>query len=95
MLPGGEVLFVAGCGRGTAPTAKAREEFCDRLAAPLAQVLAGVERDYVLYSHKNPKKTRRQQKLGVPQPWRPLFEDFSFLFEAQILNASSVQTTNS
>jgi nickel-dependent lactate racemase len=52
VLPGGEVLFAAGCGRGMAPTPKARQEFCDRLAAPLAQVLAGVERDYVLYSHK-------------------------------------------
>ena len=52
VLPGGEVLFVAGCGRGLAPTPKAREEFTDRLAAPLAQVLAGVQNDYVLYSHK-------------------------------------------
>jgi nickel-dependent lactate racemase len=49
---GGEVLFVASCARGTAPTPKARAEFSERLAAPLEQVLAGLEDDYVLYSHK-------------------------------------------
>jgi nickel-dependent lactate racemase len=49
---GGEVLFVARCEKGAAPTAKAREEFYDRLTAPLDQVLAGLKERYVLYSHK-------------------------------------------
>jgi nickel-dependent lactate racemase len=49
---GGEILFVAECSRGTAPTEKARESFFDRLRSPLDEVIAGLEDGYVLYSHK-------------------------------------------
>lgn len=49
---GGEVLFIARCDRGVAPTPKAREEFYERLTAPLDEVTVGLEANYVLYSHK-------------------------------------------
>lgn len=49
---GGEVLFIASCDRGVAPTAGARAEFYDRLTAPLDEVLAGLQAKYTLYSHK-------------------------------------------
>jgi len=49
---GGEVLFIASCERGVAPTAGARAEFYDRLTAPLDEVIAGLQAKYVLYSHK-------------------------------------------
>jgi nickel-dependent lactate racemase len=50
--PGGEVLFVARCDRGAAPTAQARAEFYDRLKPPLQEVIAGLKARYILYSHK-------------------------------------------
>ncbi len=49
---GGEVLFVAQCKSGVAPTPKARADFYERLTAPLDEVIAGLEARYVLYSHK-------------------------------------------
>ena len=49
---GGEVLLVARCGRGVAPTPRARADFYDRLTAPLEDIIAGLEERYVLYSHK-------------------------------------------
>jgi nickel-dependent lactate racemase len=52
VLPGGEVLMPARCEKGVASTAKAREEFYDRLTAPLDDVMRGLEERYVLYSHK-------------------------------------------
>ena len=52
VLPGGEVLMPARCEKGMAPTAKAREEFYERLTAPLDEVMQGLEARYVLYSHK-------------------------------------------
>ncbi len=55
---GGEILFLASCGAGMAGTAKAKEEFYDRLTAPLDEVIAGVEGRYVLYSHKAYKFAR-------------------------------------
>lgn len=50
--PGGEVLFLAECARGVAPTPAARAEFYDRLTAPLQDVIAGLQERYILYSHK-------------------------------------------
>jgi nickel-dependent lactate racemase len=52
MTEGAEVLFLAACPGGTAPTADARENFFERLTAPLDDVLRGLEEQYVLYSHK-------------------------------------------
>ncbi|MHC4480611.1 MAG: lactate racemase domain-containing protein [Planctomycetota bacterium] len=52
VLEGGEVLFVARCARGIAPTAQARANFYDLLCAPLDEVMAGLESRYVLYAHK-------------------------------------------
>jgi nickel-dependent lactate racemase len=49
--PGGEVLFLAECANGIGPPS-ARENFFERLQAPLDEVLVGLEREYVLYSHK-------------------------------------------
>jgi len=49
---GGEVLFLARCPKGVAPTPAARAEFYDRLTAPLPDVIAGLAARYVLYSHK-------------------------------------------
>lgn len=49
--PGGEVLFLAQCANGIGPPS-ARENFFERLQAPIPDVLAGLEREYVLYSHK-------------------------------------------
>lgn len=50
--PGAEVLFIAACPKGVAPTDHARENFFDRLTAPLDEVLGGIRQHYVLYSHK-------------------------------------------
>ena len=47
-----EVLFLAACPRGVAPTQKAKENFFDVLTRTLDEVLASVEDRYVLYSHK-------------------------------------------
>jgi nickel-dependent lactate racemase len=61
---GGEVLFVARCGRGVAPTLKSRAEFYDRLTAPLDEVIAGLEERYVLYSHKAYKFAQFIRSVG-------------------------------
>ena len=60
---GGEVLFVARCAKGVAPTPKARQEFYDRLTAPLDEVIAGLEREYILYSHKAYKFAKYLQEV--------------------------------
>jgi len=52
MREGAEVLFLAACPGGTAPTDGARENFFKRLTAPLDDVLRDLEQQYVLYSHK-------------------------------------------
>jgi len=49
---GAEVLLIAACPKGAAPTESARKNFFDRLTAPLDEVLRGLEEKYVLYSHK-------------------------------------------
>ena len=51
MKPGGEVLLLAECRNGIGPPS-ARRNFFERLQAPLDEVLAGLESEYVLYSHK-------------------------------------------
>jgi hypothetical protein len=61
---GGQVLFIARCERGVAPTPKAREEFYERLTAPLEEVIAGLQAKYVLYSHKAYKFAKFMQCVG-------------------------------
>ncbi|NLW51173.1 MAG: DUF2088 domain-containing protein [Candidatus Brocadiaceae bacterium] len=61
---GGEVLLLARCEKGAAPTAKARTEFYERLTAPLDEVIAGLEARYVLYSHKAYKFARLIRSLA-------------------------------
>jgi len=61
---GAEVLLAAACPKGVAPTARARENFFDRLAAPLDEVLGSLEERYVLYSHKAYKFASLLKKLG-------------------------------
>ena len=51
LLPGAEVLFLARCPNGIGPPS-ARENFFDRLQAPIAEVLSSFEGEYVMYSHK-------------------------------------------
>jgi nickel-dependent lactate racemase len=62
---GGEVLFVARCPDGVAPTPKARAEFYDRLTRPLEEVIRGLEERYVLYSHKAYKFARLLQDTAA------------------------------
>ncbi|MFP4027179.1 MAG: lactate racemase domain-containing protein [Candidatus Brocadiia bacterium] len=59
----GEVLLLAACRKGVATTHEARENFYDRLTAPIPEVLAGLKENYVLYSHKAYKFARLLQKL--------------------------------
>jgi len=47
----GRVLFFSACENGIG-TAKAKQNFYDRLVLPLADVLKTIEEDYVLYAHK-------------------------------------------
>jgi nickel-dependent lactate racemase len=72
---GGEVLFVAQCGKGVAPTPMARAEFYDRLTAPLDEVIAGLQQDYVLYSHKAFKFARFIRSVSAIRMLTDLPED--------------------
>jgi nickel-dependent lactate racemase len=49
---GAEVLFLAECRNGIASTEKAKENFYNRLTAPLSEVFKTIEDDYKLYAHK-------------------------------------------
>jgi hypothetical protein len=75
MRKGGEVLFVAQCGKGVAPEPKAQAEFYDRLTAPLDEVLASSEKDYVLYSHKAYRFARMIRSLGAVRMLTDLPDD--------------------
>jgi len=58
----GRVLFFSACENGIG-TAKAKQNFYDRLVLPLADVLKTIEEDYVLYAHKAYKFALMIQKL--------------------------------
>ncbi len=62
---GAEVLFLAACSRGVAPTQKAKENFFDVLTRPLEEVLHTVENRYVLYSHKPYKFATLLKRLSA------------------------------
>ncbi|MFX1562703.1 MAG: lactate racemase domain-containing protein [Promethearchaeota archaeon] len=49
---GGEILFLAECVKGVAPTPKARTFFFDQLTQPLPEVISSIQREYKLYTHK-------------------------------------------
>jgi len=49
---GGEILFLAECAKGAAPTAEARTFFFDCLTRPLPDVISSIKREYRLYTHK-------------------------------------------
>ncbi len=74
MKDGAEVLFLAACPRGTAPTADARENFYERLTAPLDEVLRGLQERYVLYSHKAYKFAAMLERLGAIHMYTELDE---------------------
>lgn len=59
-----EVLFLAACADGVAPTERARANFFDRLTLPLDEVLETVKERYVLYSHKPYKFATLLKRLG-------------------------------
>lgn len=75
MREGAEVLLLAACPKGVAPTPKARENFFDRLTAPLDDVLASLEDRYVLYSHKAYKFAALLKQLGVFHLYTELDEE--------------------
>ena len=52
VIDGGEILFLAECPKGVAPTPAARTHFYDQLTQPLPQVLSSIRRKYKLYTHK-------------------------------------------
>jgi nickel-dependent lactate racemase len=49
---GGEILFLAECAKGVAPTPNARAHFFDYLTQPLPRVFATIKKKYKLYTHK-------------------------------------------
>jgi len=49
---GGEILFLAECAKGVAPTPDARAHFFDYLTQPLPKVFASIKKEYKLYTHK-------------------------------------------
>jgi len=64
LLGGAEVLLVAACREGIAPSERAKENFYDRLARPLDEVRESIEGRYFLYSHKTYKFAAMLQNLG-------------------------------
>lgn len=87
---GGEVLFLASCHKGTAPTPEARAEFYDRLTQPLDQVMASLEQDYVLYSHKAYKFAQLIGSLRAIHVVSELPDDV--IAAAHLHSASNAQT---
>jgi nickel-dependent lactate racemase len=59
----GEVLLLAECPKGIAPTAKAREFFYDYLIMPLPEMMAKIRDHYRLYTHKSWKFGELIQRL--------------------------------
>jgi nickel-dependent lactate racemase len=65
MRDGAEVLLLAPCPKGVAPTPEARTNFFDLLTSPLEEVLDSLEDRYVLYSHKAYKFAALLKRLGA------------------------------
>ncbi len=59
----GEILLLAQCPKGTAPTPKAKEFFYDYLTQPIPQIIQQIQHHYKLYSHKSFKFAELIQRL--------------------------------
>jgi hypothetical protein len=59
----GEVLLLAECPKGIAPTPKAREFFYDYLIMPLPEMMTKIRDHYRLYTHKSWKFGELIQRL--------------------------------
>ncbi|MFX1508982.1 MAG: lactate racemase domain-containing protein [Promethearchaeota archaeon] len=59
----GEILLLAECPKGIAPTPKAREFFYDYLIMPLPEMMAKIRDNYRLYTHKSWKFGELIQRL--------------------------------
>ncbi|MFW9830392.1 MAG: lactate racemase domain-containing protein [Candidatus Thorarchaeota archaeon] len=59
----GEVLLLAECPKGIAPTATAREFFYDYLIMPVPEMMAKIQNHYRLYTHKSWKFGELIQRL--------------------------------
>jgi nickel-dependent lactate racemase len=59
----GEILLLAECPKGIAPTPKAREFFYDYLIMPLPEMMAKIRDHYRLYTHKSWKFGELIQRL--------------------------------
>ena len=59
----GEILLLAECPKGIAPTAKAREFFYDYLIMPLPEMMTKIQEHYRLYTHKSWKFGELIQRL--------------------------------
>jgi nickel-dependent lactate racemase len=59
----GEILLLAECPKGIAPTSKAREFFYDYLIMPLPEMMAKIQENYRLYTHKSWKFGELIQRL--------------------------------
>ncbi|MFW9863861.1 MAG: nickel-dependent lactate racemase [Candidatus Thorarchaeota archaeon] len=71
---GGEVLFVAECRDGVAPP-KATENFYNKLAAPLNDVIASISGQYHLYEHKAYKFAELLNRVSGVKMYTTLDED--------------------
>ncbi|MFX1244028.1 MAG: lactate racemase domain-containing protein [Promethearchaeota archaeon] len=60
----GEVLLLAECPKGIAPTLKAREFFYDYLIKPLPEMMTAIKTQYRLYTHKSWKFGELIQRLS-------------------------------
>ena len=59
----GEVLLLAECPKGIAPTPKAQQFFYDYLIKPLPEMMAAIKNRYRLYTHKSWKFGELIQRL--------------------------------
>ncbi|MFX0055622.1 MAG: lactate racemase domain-containing protein [Promethearchaeota archaeon] len=71
---GGEVLFVAECRDGVAPP-KATENFYNKLAAPLNDVIASISGQYHLYEHKAYKFAELLNRVSSVKMYTTLDQD--------------------
>jgi nickel-dependent lactate racemase len=60
----GEILFLAECVKGVAPTPEARTFFFDRLTQPLPEVISSIQKEYKLYTHKAYKFAKLIQRVN-------------------------------
>lgn len=83
----GEVLLLAECPKGIAPTPKAQEFFYDYLIKPLPEMMAAIKNRYRLYTHKSWKFGELIQRLQ--RIWL-----FTTLDQAQVETAHLHYTQN-